>query len=250
MAATAENDPHATTGDRHRRFWDDWNRTWRFQDGHDEFMTRQVAILREVLGGLPADASVLDVGCGTGWLANEAVTPGRRVVGTDLSPEAIASGQERFASVDLRCGDFLELELDGPFGLVMSSDALVPMPDHARCIGRVAELQRPGGVFLLMTQNPFVWRRRSKLRPHDPSVPNGHVDQWPTKARVAELLGPYYAIERQFTFEPGGDKGLLFWVEHRIVRGAMGRLVGRQRWRGWLERAGLGRELVIVAVRR
>ena len=40
----------------------------------------------------------------------------------------------------------------------ISSDA------HPRIIDRIAELQRPGGVFLLMTMNPFVWSRRSTLR--------------------------------------------------------------------------------------
>jgi hypothetical protein len=45
----------------------------------------------------------------------------------------------------------------------------------------------------------------------------------------------------------GGDRGTLWWVENRWVRGGMGRLVGRQRWRSTLEALRIGRELVVVA---
>lgn len=213
-------------------------------------MARQIEILEAVSARLPERASVLDVGCGTGWLAHEAVAPGRRVVGTDLSPEAVAAGRERFPDVDLRCGDFLDLELEGPFDLVMASDSLVPMTDHARCLRRMAELQKPGGVLLLMTQNPEVWRLRSKMRPHDPSVPNGHVDQWPTRAFLEQTLAPLYDIERFETVEPGGDRGRLFYVENRYVRFAMGKVIGPSRWKALLERRGAGREFVVVGLRR
>jgi hypothetical protein len=50
--------------------------------------------------------------------------------------------------------------------------------------------------------------------------------------------------------DPGGDSGLLWWVENRYINGGMNRLLGRARWRAFLERAGLGRELVIVSTRR
>src|SRR5579863_8386094 len=87
----------------HVRYWDEWNRTWRFRDDHDEFMDRQAEIVRSV-----ADTSgdqrirVLDVGCGTGWLGNVLAERGL-VTGTDLSPEAIAQGRERYPDLDLRC---------------------------------------------------------------------------------------------------------------------------------------------------
>ena len=143
----------------------------------------------------------------------------------------------------------MQLELQGPFDLIVSADAFIHF-DHAACVRRVAELLRPGGVFLLMTQNPSVWGRRSRLSRMPSSVRNAEPHEWPGKARLRELLAPAFEIERVATIDPGGDQGALFWVENRYIRGVMSRVIGRARWRRWLERAGLGRELVIEARRK
>jgi hypothetical protein len=64
------------------------------------------------------------------------------------------------------------------------------------------------------------------------------------------MLDPHFEIERVTSIYPGGDQGLLWWVENRYVRGGMGRLLGKQRWRSLLEAARIGRELVLVARRK
>jgi SAM-dependent methyltransferase len=233
----------------HVRYWDEWNRTWRFRDDHDEFMDRQAEIVRAVAGTTGSrEIRVLDVGCGTGWLGNVLADRGS-ITGTDLSPEAIAEGRERYPNLDLRCGDFLGMSLEGPFDLVISSDSLLPMPDRAACIRRIADLQRTGDTFLLMTQNPFVWARRSTMRPHDPAVPGSRMDEWPTRQDVLRLLVPYYTVQSFRTIVPGGDRGVLFWVEHRYIRAAARRALGRTRWNDVLERLRLGREFIVVANR-
>jgi SAM-dependent methyltransferase len=238
------------SADRQVRFWDDWNVQWRFRDGLDPFMARQADILRMVVAGIGADRPrVLDVGCGTGWLTAP-LAHGADVIGTDLSPEAIAEGARRFPASDLRCADFTAVDLPSGFDLVVSSDSLLPMPDHTAAIARIASLQPVGAVLLLMTQNPSIWRRRSALRPHDASVPHGAVEEWPTRRQVRALLEPFYVIEQFFTFGPGGDSGVLWWVENRVVRKAMGTVLGRDRWARSLERAGLGREMVFIGRRR
>ena len=78
------------------RYWDEWNRAWRFRSDHDAFMERQAEIVKAVASaaGL-SNAKVVDIGCGTGWLPNELV-PFGQVTGTDLSPQALADGAERF----------------------------------------------------------------------------------------------------------------------------------------------------------
>jgi len=227
-----------------REFWNEWNRTWRFRD-LDDFMQRQreVAVAVATVAGL-RNARILDVGCGTGWLGNSLTSFGS-VTGTDLSSEAISDGTSRHPNVELLCGDFLELDIAPPFDLVISADSLAHMHDPVACVRRVAELLRPGGTFLLMTQNRQVWRRRSRLKP----LGKGQIQVWPSLGRIRSLLRPHFGIDRVTSIDPGGDKGVLWWVENRYVRGAMGRLVGRQRWRSLLEAARLGRELVIVARR-
>jgi SAM-dependent methyltransferase len=245
---SGEADP-ANERDPAVSYWNEWNRTWRFTDEKDAFMVAQATALRRIaeredLSG----AQILDVGCGTGWLGNELSGFGH-ITGTDLSPEAISEGHRRYPSLDLRCGDFLQMDLGDHFDLVLSSDSLVLMSDRAKCIQRMATLQQAGDVLVLMTMNPFVWQRRRALRPIDQSVPHASVDTWLRRHELKRLLHPYYKIESFATIEPGGDKGILFWVENRYVRGATGRLLGRERWTRMLERFNLGREFIIVARR-
>jgi SAM-dependent methyltransferase len=149
----------------------------------------------------------------------------------------------------LTCGDFLVQDIPGPFDLIVSADAFAHMTDHEACIRRIAALLKPGGTFLLMTQNPDIWRRRSTLRQLPGSIPHASIDEWPSLARIRDLLRPAFLIQRVTSLDPGGDRGLIWWVENRYVRGGMGRVFGRTRWRALLEWAGLGRELVIVARR-
>jgi SAM-dependent methyltransferase len=232
------------------RFWDGWNQQWRFREDRDPFMRRQeqeaIAVARE---RHLHDARILDVGCGTGWLG-DALRPFGRVWGTDLSPASIADGARRHPELTLVTGNFLSVELPGPFDFVISADALAHMPDYAAFFQRVAELVKPGGTLLLMTQNPSVWQRRSTIRHVPDYLPHAKPAGWPTRARIRQLIEPSFSIERVTTFDPGGDQGLLWWVENRYVRGAMRRVVGRTRWPALLERLGLGRELVIVARRK
>ncbi len=85
------------------------------------------------------------------------------------------------------------------------------------------------------------------MRPRDPAVPGARVEEWPTRQDVIRLLAPYYTIRSFRTIVPGGDLGVLFWVEHRYIHGAARRAIGRTRWTNVLERLRLGREFIVVA---
>jgi SAM-dependent methyltransferase len=228
-----------------KTFWDEWNRTWRFRE-LDSFMERQ----REFAVSLAQSrqlrqARILDVGCGTGWLAN-ALLPFGQVWATDLSEGAIAEGSSRHPDVQFVCGDFLTADLPGPFDFIVSADSLINMYDQSACVRRMARLLRPGGTLLLMTPNREVWRRRTVLKP----LGRGQVQHWLSLGEYKTLLEPEFTLERVTTLDPGGNSGMLWWVENRYVRGGMSRLVGRRRWRALLEAAGLGRELVFVCAPR
>ena len=241
---------HPSEPDPRAQFWDTWNREWRFRIDDDAFMARQrhttLAVARAI--GL-CDGRILDVGCGTGWLA-DALRPFGRVWGTDLAEGAIAEGARRYPDVQFIGGEFLAVELPGPFDLVVSADALPHMSDHDAFFNRIADLVRPGGTFLLMTQNPFVWKRYSRIRHVPAFLPHSHPATWPTFSAIRRRLAPAFDLQHVSTLDPGGDLGVLFWVENRYVYGVMRRLLPGGRWQALLERLRVGRELVIVARRR
>ncbi len=209
-------------------------------------MQRQRDAALDALGRLGKPRlRILEAGCGVGWLANELLPLGE-VTALDLSPAAIAEGHRRYPGVRFACGDFTELALDGPFDVVLMADSLSNMSDPQGAIARAAALLAPGGNLLLLTPNRFVWTRRSKLK----SRSAGQHMSWPTRAGYRSMLAPWFDIASITTIHPGGDRGILWWVERSRLQAAIGSVVGATRWRNALERAGLGRQFVIVAMRR
>jgi 2-polyprenyl-3-methyl-5-hydroxy-6-metoxy-1,4-benzoquinol methylase len=248
MFRSSEGPPERATEEA--AYWNTWNSTWRSRADCDPFMERQREIAVAVARELRLDrARILDMGCGTGWLGN-ALTPFGEVWGADLSPSAIEEGRSRHPAVNLVCGDFLTVPIPGPFDLVVTADGLAHMTDHRRCIDRVASLMTTGGMLLLMTENTRVWTRRSKLRPLPDTVPHARPEEWPSLETIRRILQSAFVIERVGSIEPGGDTGILWWVENYYVARIMNRVAGRVRWRSVLERVGLGREWIIVARRR
>ena len=181
-----------------REFWDGWNSQWRFGDV-DTFMARQaevaVATCRRL--GL-AEACILEVGCGTGWLGATLAGFGQ-VTGVDLSPRSIDEGQQKYSSIDLICGDFLSVELSPPYDLVLSADSFADVYDQRLFVERISALLAPRGTFLLMTQNAFVWDRRSKRAP----LGRGQLQQWPPLSEVKAALSPHFHIRRIGSIVPG-----------------------------------------------
>jgi SAM-dependent methyltransferase len=111
---------------------------------------RLAATLRE--RGLPAGASILDAGCGTGSLALLLAAEGYRVTGVDLSPEMVARARTKdaAAAVDWHVGDITALRLDRTFDAVVSvADVFNHLPalDEWDAALRAFHLHlRPGGL--------------------------------------------------------------------------------------------------------
>ncbi|GAA4716680.1 methyltransferase domain-containing protein [Phytohabitans rumicis] len=60
---------------------------------------------------LPPDATVLDVGCGTGRAVAELAEHGARAIGVDLDPTMLAAARSRFPGIDVRAAAATELPL-------------------------------------------------------------------------------------------------------------------------------------------
>jgi trans-aconitate 2-methyltransferase len=120
--------------------------------------TRRSALQRAMVGEaldalvVAADARVLDIGCGDGFLTGElaARAPHGFVVGADASPRMIATaragipaggGGAAFVVADARS---LPLR-GGRFDLVVSFNALHWVPEQHRALAEIAAVLRPGG---------------------------------------------------------------------------------------------------------
>ena len=108
------------------------------------------------------DATVLELGCGTGQMSLFLATGDRLVVGADLtraSLELAAAAARRFGIERVR---FVETELRRPglragaFDVVYCSGVLHHTPDPEASFHAIAPLVRPGGVIVLGLYNAYA----------------------------------------------------------------------------------------------
>ncbi len=121
---------------------------------YDRTSQPQQAWATEVLArlaarGIAPDASVLDVGCGTGRVTEAllALVPRGRVLALDASAEMVELARSRLGErATVWREDALELELTEPVDAVISTAALHWMRDHERLWARLAQALRADGV--------------------------------------------------------------------------------------------------------
>jgi len=114
------------------------------------------------------DAEVLDAGCGVGYGSAYLAEVASRVVGVDVSEEAIAYARERYRRPNLQfvLRDLLALELaDASFDVVCSFETIEHVENVERYLGQIARVLRPDGIFVVSTprvdattrapENPF-----------------------------------------------------------------------------------------------
>jgi trans-aconitate 2-methyltransferase len=119
---------------------------------YDESSQPQQAWASEVLArlkGIAPDATVLDVGCGTGRVTEvlAALVPQGRVLAMDASGDMVALARRRLGDrAEVWCQDVLDLELREPVDAIVSTAALHWVTDHDRLWARLAQALRPGGA--------------------------------------------------------------------------------------------------------
>jgi SAM-dependent methyltransferase len=160
-----------------------------------------------VAGALAAQAGerALDLGCGTGRVAELIAASGASVVGVDLAPGLIETARRRAAErgleIDYRVGDCEQLEdEDASYDAVGSSVGIMFAPDHAAAASELARVTKPGGRIALANWtpgSPGVQDLFKVMLPFQPSPPPSSPFAWGEEGSVRELLGDAFDL----TFE-------------------------------------------------
>jgi 2-polyprenyl-3-methyl-5-hydroxy-6-metoxy-1,4-benzoquinol methylase len=106
-------------------------------------------------------ASVLEVGCGDGFLAARLSRRVPRVVAVDVDEPVLERAKQRFpdAPVAWRHGDILALADElGEFDAVVSNATLHHLPDTRAALSCLRSLVRPSGTLALVTFANPGWR--------------------------------------------------------------------------------------------
>jgi 2-polyprenyl-6-hydroxyphenyl methylase/3-demethylubiquinone-9 3-methyltransferase len=146
------NDIYAKLGDRWYEADDDPVALLRAEAAlRNPWVAEQIA---ENLG--PSPCSVLDIGCGGGFLANYLAGVGHRVTGLDAdsSSLAVAADHDKTATVAYACADARSLPYaDGSFQVVCAMDFLEHIDEPEQVIAEAARVLAPGGLFFFHTFN-------------------------------------------------------------------------------------------------
>lgn len=115
--------------------------------------------LFERLDKWPGPLSILELGCGEGYIVRRLAQRGHEVTGFDLSLPLLkaAAAAERHGSRFVN-GDALHLPFcDGAFDAAVSNFLIVELSDPAAAIAETARVLKRGGRFLFEIVHPFAF---------------------------------------------------------------------------------------------
>lgn len=160
----------------------------------------------------------LDVGTGTGALAQLAGSGGSDVTAVDLAPGLVETARRladaQGLAIDFRVGDAEALDFDdGSFEVISSAMGLFLAPDHAAVARELARVCEPGGRIGFT-----AWREdagfMAVMRKYTPPLLEGQGDQldWSSEEYVERMLGDAFELG----FEEGdspmfGESGEAMW---------------------------------------
>jgi SAM-dependent methyltransferase len=100
---------------------------------------------------IPANAEVLELGCGAGLPMTARLARGRRLTGIDISPEQVRRARRNVPDATFRVGDMAALTFEpASFDAVVAfySFTHVPRDEQAALFERIHGWLRPGGRFI------------------------------------------------------------------------------------------------------
>jgi SAM-dependent methyltransferase len=153
--------------DEVRTFWDAVADDWRIQVGRKGDKVRRFSsdpVLWDLLGDVRGK-SVLDAGCGTGYLSAQLRDRGARVTGVDISTEMTAIARADHPDIDFRAESVTALPSfdDEAFDALVANYVLMDVPDLDAAVRTFHRVLRPGGVAVLVFSHPcFPQGRREE----------------------------------------------------------------------------------------
>ena len=165
---------------------DDWEKTF----------NRPSAVQGAVaaIAGIGPGSRVLDLGCGTGIMADVYLTLGvSQVVALDIAPRMIEIAQKKYENeprIDFRCRDAVEFEDEEGFDAVVIYNAYPHFLDKDALAKRVASLVKPAGRFTVAHS-----MGRAQMNDHHRNVPASVTSVLRPAVEEAEAWRDWFKID-------------------------------------------------------
>jgi len=114
--------------------------------------SEDIRLLGELMARLPANASVLDAGCGAGVPLSQMLSERFHVTGVDFSEAQIERAKKNVPNADFLCEDMTQLSFpDNTFDGITSYYAIIHIPrdEHRPLLANFHRMLKPGGCALL-----------------------------------------------------------------------------------------------------
>jgi len=176
MATETTSDPARILREQYK---DGSNLSARFRL-HQRFSTNRYGLMRWILDRieLPENASVLELGCGTGvlWRGAVKVPRGWRVILTDMSDGMLRETRAALAQLG-RSFTYMQADAqaipfrDESFDAVIANHMLYHVPDIPRALGEVRRVLKPSGCCYAATMGRANMKEMDELAAHFFSLP-------------------------------------------------------------------------------
>ncbi|MEO6903114.1 MAG: class I SAM-dependent methyltransferase [Bacteroidia bacterium] len=146
------------------------------------------SVIKKQLRSTSTALTILDYGCGTGWLSN-LLSKYARVTGIDISERAIQSATKkynhiRFLSFDASSKELPELQGE-KFDIIVSSEVIEHVQDQKNYINNIMQLLKPNGFLVLTTPNG-EWKKQYFYK--DRSEWGQPFEFWLTSKEIKNLI--------------------------------------------------------------
>jgi SAM-dependent methyltransferase len=136
---------------------------------HFWFRARRRLVLWAIQSYFPRPGSLLDVGCGTGFMLGElrGASPDVTLAGCDVRLEAVRHARRQLQDVYLIQGDVLRLPLRRQFDVITALDVIEHLDSDQGALAEMFNALKPGGGLLVtVPQHQRLWSEVDEFSCH------------------------------------------------------------------------------------
>lgn len=187
------------------------------------YFNKKLQRLEDRMGGSLNGARLLEVGCGTGILLQEARGRGWSADAVELSSELAARARENNPGAVISTVDIQNHEPDGlGYDALICLDVLEHVLSPLEMVENCRELLKPGGLFLLQTPNTRSFRARNEGARWEMLDPDQHLNLFSSDAlRVLLTTVGFDVLEITTASGSGLEQGPSEWLG-RIKESVLG----------------------------
>ncbi len=133
------------------------------------FRARSALIEWAVRRFAPSFSSLLEVGCGTGYVLGslQRAFPGARLVGSEIFVAGLHHAAKRLPGVELVQMDARRIPHTEEFDVVAALDVIEHIAEDEQVLGQLFQAVRPGGIALLsVPQHQWLWSQADDYACH------------------------------------------------------------------------------------